>query len=119
MFAPCPSTPNCVSTESQRKRQGLATFQLKAGHASAWTEIRAAILSLPRTTLKENGQRYLRAECRSRAFGFVDDLEVELRPDKGVLAVRSAARVGYYDFGVNRSRAEKLRGLLRKRGLIF
>ena len=61
---------------------------------------------------------YLHAECRSAVVGFVDDLEIHLRPGEHTLAVRSASRKGYYDFGVNRRRLEALGGLLRKRGLV-
>ena len=32
--------------------------------------------------------------------------------------IRSASRVGYSDFGVNRNRLEKLRDYLRKSGII-
>ena len=49
---------------------------------------------------------------------FVDDVEFNLRPEAGIIAVRSASRVGYYDFGANRSRVEKLRGQLHARGVI-
>ena len=45
---------------------------------------------------------YLHAECATAIFGFVDDLEVHLRVAEGVIAVRSASRLGYSDLGVNR-----------------
>jgi len=35
-----------------------------------------------------------------------------------VIAVRSASRLGYSDFGVNRSRVEKLRGKLLSAGVV-
>jgi len=61
---------------------------------------------------------YLHAECSSAFFGFVDDLELHLRPGQGTIAVRSAARLGHSDFGVNRKRVEKLRSLLTQQGVI-
>jgi uncharacterized protein (DUF1499 family) len=60
---------------------------------------------------------YLHAECRSALLGFVDDLELHLRPSEGVIAVRSASRLGYSDFGVNRRRVEVLRASLISRGM--
>ncbi|MDQ3197901.1 MAG: DUF1499 domain-containing protein [Verrucomicrobiota bacterium] len=119
MFEPCPASPNCVSTEAQDKRHALPPFRFEVEHAPAWAEIRAAVLSFPRTTLRTERENYLQVECRSRTLGFVDDLEVELRPSEGVVRVRSAARSGYYDFGVNRRRVEQLRKLLRARDLIY
>ena len=56
---------------------------------------------------------YLHVECRSKIFGFVDDLEFQLQAAQGLIAVRSASRTGYYDFGVNRRRVEALRAALR------
>jgi uncharacterized protein (DUF1499 family) len=55
---------------------------------------------------------------QQRDFGFVDDLELHLRPQENAIAVRSAARLGYSDFGVNRRRVENLRNAVRRRGAI-
>ena len=107
---PCPASPNCVSTEATDPRHAVAPFFLLRD--DAWPEIRTAVLALPRTKLVEQGENFLRAECRSALAGFVDDLTVELRVAQRTLALRSAARTGYYDFGVNRRRIEKLRRYL-------
>jgi uncharacterized protein (DUF1499 family) len=56
----------------------------------------------------ESEERYLHAEVRSLVFRFVDDLEFLLQPD-GLIQVRSAARSGYSDLGVNRRRVERIR----------
>ena len=61
---------------------------------------------------------YLHAECASAIFGFVDDLELHLRTTEGMIAVRSAARLGYSDLGVNRRRIENLRALLVSQGIV-
>ena len=50
----------------------------------------------------------IHALCRSRG-GFIDDVEFRLSPDEGIIHVRSAARSGLHDLGVNRRRLEKLR----------
>ena len=64
--------------------------------------------------VERDDARYLRAEFRSRIFGFVDDFEVLLVQDeeKNILHVRSAARVGQGDMGVNRKRYETLRAIV-------
>ena len=84
----------------------------------AWHEIRAAVTALPRTRIVQQTSDYLHAECRSQWLGFVDDLELHLRPEKHAVAVRSAARLGHWDFGVNRARVEQLRSDLVKRGVL-
>ncbi|MEO8439738.1 MAG: DUF1499 domain-containing protein [Spartobacteria bacterium] len=118
MIVPCPSSPNCVSTEAQDKTHAVEPFLVLASRDDLWAQVREILLSLPRTSLAEENPNYLHAECRSAKLGFIDDLELQLRSEQGKVVVRSAARSGYYDFGVNRRRVEQLRQLLQVRGLI-
>jgi len=117
-LAPCPASPNCVSTEATDQRHSIAPFKLTNTGSETWAEIRSAVLSLPRTKITAEREHYLHAECRSAVLGFVDDLEVQMHPPKNLLALRSASRMGHYDFGANRRRAEKLRQILKDRGLV-
>ena len=73
---------------------------------------------LPRTKIITSTDDYLHAECSSAVFGFVDDLELHLRRGENLIAVRSAARLGHGDFGVNRKRVEQLRALLLRQGVV-
>jgi len=108
----CPSTPNCVSSVDERDAHQAAPFLVAAGDTKAWSMIRATVAGLDRTRIVKESEHYLHAECRSRLFGFIDDLELELNPSTGVVNIRSASRVGYSDLGVNRRRVEHLRELL-------
>jgi uncharacterized protein (DUF1499 family) len=56
---------------------------------------------------------YLHATFTSRIFRFVDDLELRLDGENGIIHLRSASRTGYSDFGVNRKRAEQFQALFR------
>jgi uncharacterized protein (DUF1499 family) len=76
------------------------------------------IEALPRTRIAAQTETTLHAECRSRIFRFTDDLELHLRAGEGIIAVRSASRLGYSDLGVNRHRVETLRAELTKRGAV-
>lgn len=78
----------------------------------------STVASLPRTKIVTASDDYLHAECSSAIFGFVDDLELHLRPAQKVIAARSAARLGRSDLGVNRKRVENLRSLLRQQGVV-
>ena len=118
MFAPCPASPNCVSSDAVDRRHAIAPFVPKSSRNDIWPQIRAAVVNVPRTKLVVDEKHYLRAECRSAVLGFTDDLEIQLRPKEGILAVRSASRSGYYDFGANRRRIEALRAILQKCGLV-
>jgi uncharacterized protein (DUF1499 family) len=114
----CPSTPNCVSSDASDPAQRVDAFALpEAIGPAAWQHFATAVAALPRTRIVEATDDYLHAECSSAIFGFVDDLELHLRPDSQYVAVRSASRLGYSDLGVNRRRIEQLRKILRDRGL--
>jgi uncharacterized protein (DUF1499 family) len=115
---PCPPRPNCVSTRSDDAARRIEPFELAVAAAQAWPVIRQAVADLRGTTLVRASATGLRAECRSALFRFVDDLELRLDADGRRVAIRSAARLGYSDFGVNRRRVERLRAALRGRGLI-
>ena len=117
-LAPCPSSPNCVSSEADDRIHGIPAFNLATEPDRAWSGARKAVLALPRTVLVVDEPGYLHAECRSALMGFVDDLELHLRPAESSIAVRSASRLGYGDMGVNRRRVEGLRATLHERGLV-
>ena len=117
-LAVCPGSPNCVSSNADKDSHHIAPFEPAIDFAIAWQEVREAVSALLRTHVVTDTGTYLHAECRSALFGFVDDLELHLCPDENIIAVRSASRLGYSDLGVNRERVERLRALLRERGVV-
>jgi len=117
-LASCPDSPNCVSSDATDLSHHVPPFAIIVPAKEAWLLVREAVNDISRTTITEITENYLHAECRSMVFRFVDDLELELRPGEGIIAVRSASRTGYSDFGVNRSRVERLRSVLKSRGLV-
>lgn len=117
-LAPCPASPNCVSSTAHDLEHQIAALQFSVPADQAWRVVRKLVAELPRTRIVSEQSNYLHAECRSGLFGFVDDLELHLRPAEGIIALRSAARLGYSDFGVNRQRIEDLRTTLSKRKII-
>jgi len=115
---PCPSSPNCFSSDDRDSAHKIAPFQLVKPANEVWSAVQDLVSKLPRTRIIKETEDYLHAECRSFLFGFVDDLGLHLRPAEGIIAIRSAARSGYSDFGVNRRRIESLREALINRGMI-
>jgi len=119
-LADCPDSPNCVCSDANDPSHRVAAFALAIAPDAAWNEIRAVVTALPRTRIVKRTSDYLHAQCRSKWLGFVDDLELHLRTaHANVVAVRSASRLGYWDFGVNRARVEELHGDLVRRGVII
>lgn len=115
-LAPCPSTPNCTSTEapSDDATHYLAPLPLPAGlePRAALDALEAVILADPRTAVEGRTELRLQATDRSRVFRFVDDVEARVDPTARLLHARSASRVGAGDLGVNRRRLERWFALL-------
>ena len=57
----------------------------------------------------EQRHDYVHAEARTPWLKFVDDMKFWVNPERQVIEVRSASRMGRKDFGVNRQRVETLR----------
>ena len=106
-LAPCPGTPNCVSSQSEQPQ-----FQIEPLPPVAIAEVKKVVEGMEGTTIVEETDNYLYAEFQSKLMGFVDDVEFYLDNNENVLHVRSASRLGRSDLGVNRQRVEAIRGKL-------
>lgn len=118
-LAPCPASPNCVSSDAAEGSHRVEPFALAAAPEVAWKVAREVVAALPGAVLVREEPAYLHAECTTRLLGFVDDLELQLRPRDAVIAVRSASRLGYGDLGTNRRRVEALRAALVDRHAVL
>ena len=117
-FSPCPESPNCVSSDANDKDHFIQVFKLNQSLENNWKNIFDMVSSLSRTKIISFNEQYIHAECSSAIFGFVDDLQLHLRKKDEIVAVKSASRLGYSDFGVNRRRVTDLRELLLENSII-
>ncbi len=108
-LAPCPRTPNCVSTQASAGPQHLEPIPYVGQLAAARDRMLKILRDRPRTTIVREEADYLKAECRSALFRFVDDVEILFDDAAKRIHFRSASRVGRSDFGVNRNRMEEIR----------
>ena len=110
-LARCKRTPNCVSSQADPgdREHYIEPIAFAGEPAAAMAALRGALEAVPGARIVEAQADYLYAECRSRVMGFVDDVEFTLDAAAGVFQLRSAARLGRRDFGVNRARIESLR----------
>ena len=113
-LAPCPSSPNCVSSEAPDARHHVDPIAFTGAPAQAMRRLRAVIEAMPRTRIVSASDTALRAEFTSRLFRFVDDVDCVVDATAGVIQVRSASRVGYSDLGANRGRVEALRAAFER-----
>jgi uncharacterized protein (DUF1499 family) len=117
-LAPCPSSPNCVSSLATDQAHFIAPFNIVGAVNTASLALKNALLSQERTVITEEKENTLHAEATSLVFRFVDDVDVLLDNEARLFHIRSASRIGYGDFGVNRKRVEKLRVQLKAVGVI-
>lgn len=116
-LAPCASTPNCVSSQTDPKDGGhyIAPLAIAGPAPAAWSALIAVLRGEQRVLIVADKPGYLHAEFTSRLMGYVDDVEFLLDEKAALIQVRSASRLGSSDFGVNRKRVEAIRAALAAR----
>lgn len=107
LLGPCPSSPNCVSSQAADERHRIAPLLFSGDPGVAFDRLKRVLSRRGDTTIVEELPGYLRVELRTRLF--VDDAEFLLDRAHKVIHLRSASRLGYSDFGKNRSRMEEIR----------
>ncbi len=110
-FAPCPDSPNCVSSQTIAgdNLHHIAPITYTGDRQTAKALIHRILGAVPRTTIVVETEDYIRAESRSKLMGFVDDVEFYFPAEQNQIEIRSASRLGESDLGVNRRRLEQIR----------
>jgi len=111
-LAPCPETPNCVSSQAHDDKHYIEPINYSGTRQGAHDLLLRIIESEKRTDIMTDQEDYIRVQFTSALFRFVDDVEFYFpeEPDgESVIHVRSASRVGYSDLGANRKRIERIR----------
>jgi uncharacterized protein (DUF1499 family) len=113
-LAPCPASPNCVSSQATDADHRVAPIAYTGDAAAALVRLAHMIAAQPGATIVAQHDGYIYATFQTPLMGFVDDVEFLVDPAQRVIQVRSASRLGTSDFGVNRKRIEALRAALAK-----
>ena len=111
ILSPCPDKPNCVS--SQDKSHHIEPFHYTGSQKTAFEQLVSIIREWPRTKIVTQTENYLHAEFKTPWLRFTDDVEFLFYPAQQI-QVKSASRLGYSDFGVNRKRINALRAQFEK-----
>lgn len=109
-LAPCPGTPNCISSLAPADDQvhHLPPLPYRGSRADTERRLRGALATVPRLTRRAAPADQWRFEARSLVFRFVDDVEFLFDDAAQVVHFRSASRVGRGDWGVNRRRMRRI-----------
>lgn len=108
-LAECPTSPNCVSSQTNSPAHRLPPLRFAGNRLEALSKLKQIIAqSFPRAKLVDQSERYLRYEFTSFLFRFVDDVEFLADNEVPQIHFRSASRIGHSDLGANRSRMMKI-----------
>ena len=104
----CPDKPNCVSTFASDQEHGMEPLTYDGGMGDAHQQISSIIKQMDGTTIIISQPDYLYAEFRTPRLNLIDDVEFLFDDENKIIQFRSASRLGYSDFGVNRERMEAI-----------
>ena len=107
MLRPCPDSPNCVCSEQHSQSSEQHAIAPINASSEAWKKL-AKIITRQGGEIQQDDGSYLHATFTSPVFRYVDDVELRLDEDQGLIHIRSASRAGGFDFGVNRKRVERI-----------
>ena len=110
-LARCATRPNGVCSEYPNDIDHFVDPLSYTGHDFSIEYLTQAVIHSGGSIVRTS-ENYLAATFTSKFFGFVDDVEIRLDTEKEHIHFRSASRVGYSDFGVNRKRVKELKKTL-------
>ncbi len=110
----CPNSPNCVCTKNKNPEKRMNPIPLTKIPTDMLEHIKSIVLKMGRVRLEKQEKNYVHFTFKSRIFGFTDDVEFLIDESTKEVHFRSASRMGYSDFGVNRKRMEKISKAISK-----
>jgi len=108
-LAPCPDSPNCVSSQAEDEKHRVEPLRYESSRAEGKAKLLGVIRSMKRARIVVEKDDYIHAEFKSALWRFIDDAEFYFVHESKIIHVRSASRVGSSDLGVNRKRIERIR----------
>ena len=105
----CSTLPNCVSSLATNRAHRIPPFRFTGPVEAAQERLIRVIRQIPRSEIMKDEPGYLVVIFRSKVLGLVDEAEFAFDEKEGDIKIHSEALSGFYDFGVNRSRLEKIR----------
>ena len=118
-LAPCPSSPNCVSSDATDEIHSIAAFVIRGDADTAWKGLASHLAELPRVEVVTNEGGYLQAVFTTRLMRYRDDVEFQLdarsRRDSRALGVANRSRRHGRQSGADRIDSGRAGGARRRR----
>jgi len=100
---------NSVSSQTNIKHNYMEPIPYTSNLGKSKSKIKRIMKSMNRIDLHDEQENYLHYIATSKVFKFKDDIEFYFDEVDQVIHFRSKARVGQFDFGVNRKRMQKIK----------
>jgi len=111
-FNHCPSNKkNCVSTIDLTSYHRISPIPIEESSERVKEKIHVALAHFDQTEVKEETPKYIHAVFSTKFLKFKDDVEFYIDEYNHLLHIRSASRLGYYDFKANRKRIDRFKHL--------
>lgn len=104
-----PSTPNAVSSQTIDSDKQVPAWPYNGSKQQAKKSLIGMLKSYEGIEIKQNDEHYVHAVFTTKGFKFKDDIEFYFNDAAQQIEFRSASRVGYSDWGVNRERYDEMR----------
>jgi len=111
MLKACPSSPNCVCSESHTQSDAQHFIEPIAGNAQTWAKLKQ-VMTKQGGLIHTETSDYMHITFSTPIFRYIDDVECRFDKANDFIYIRSASRIGKSDFGVNRKRIERLKEAL-------
>lgn len=108
-LAEVPSSPNAVSSTAEQSDKSVEPLPFQGTREETKQQLLKVLDTYENAEVVTKEENYIHAVFSSKRMKFKDDFELYLDEEKEVVEVRSAARVGYSDFDVNRKRYEEIK----------
>ncbi|MDY7026592.1 MAG: DUF1499 domain-containing protein [Pseudomonadota bacterium] len=115
----CSSSPNCVCSEYPDDEEHYAKPLRVSGFIRNDEVMKKLITAITETggVIVEQKGHLLTATYTSKLLRFVDDVQARYDMENRQVHIRSASRVGYYDFKANKARVEAIRKAFSKQAV--
>lgn len=110
---PCPPAPKCVSSYYTKGIHHIAPLTYTGNKEEAYSRLIKILQSFDRSAIITHEPDYIHAQFTVTPLNWIDDAEFLFhKTDKTIhYASSPAAKIGFWDWGENRRRAEKIRKL--------
>ncbi|MFB5663364.1 DUF1499 domain-containing protein [Alteribacillus sp. HJP-4] len=110
MLPPCPSSPNCITSmcDPSDKKHYVEPILFRGEMEEAKQMIRQIIQENEQASLVRDDTDYIKSIFRTKLLRFIDDVDFYFG-QQGYVHLRSASRMGYFDLGQNRKRAQEIK----------